>query len=190
MSRVVDRGAIVAGWVGVGMASVIVLSFELVVPLQTVVFLMAPLSGLLIGYYANARFHDPSTPWRRILANGAYAGLVTGVALALMYVAVRLLFVYADDGYRISSQGGQLTCSTGVDCTYRRYLDDPATAAQLRADGVNDAATFQSYYLRQQLDGSLVLVALVGIGGILGAAGYGASRPRPTTTPEAHQPSA
>ncbi len=189
MSRVVDRGAIFAGWVGVGMAAVIVLSFELVVPLQSVVFLMAPLAGLLIGYYANARFHDPATPWRRILANGLYAGLVTGVALAVMYVGVRLLFVYADDGYRIASQGGQIACSTGPDCTYHRYLDDPPSAAQLRAAGVTDAASFQSYYLRQQLDGALVLVVLVGIGGILGAAGYGASRPRTASTPEA-RPSA
>ena len=34
------------------MAAVIVLSFELVIPVQPVVFYSAPLAGLLIGYHA------------------------------------------------------------------------------------------------------------------------------------------
>ena len=62
MSRVLDRGAIFAGWVGAGMAAVIVLSFELVIPVQPVVFYSAPFAGLLIGYYANQRSERAGAP--------------------------------------------------------------------------------------------------------------------------------
>ena len=55
MSRFVDRGAIYAGWVGVGMAMTIAVSFLLVVPIEPVFWLMAPFAGLIIGYYANSR---------------------------------------------------------------------------------------------------------------------------------------
>ena len=32
------------------------------------------------------------------------------------------LFFVADDGYRDASSGGRLTCETGPDCVYQRYL--------------------------------------------------------------------
>ncbi len=179
MRRVVDRGAVFAGWVGVGMAAVIVLSFELVIPLQSVVFLSAPLAGLLIGYYANARSERPAGAWGRFLANAAYAGLVTGLSLALLYGAVRLLFFYADQGFQPT--GSAATCQSGADCTYQRYLADPASAQELRAAGVTDAAGFERYFLQQQLDGGVTLVVWTALPAVFGGLMYGASRPRQRT---------
>ena len=65
---VVDRGAIFAGWVGLGMAVVIAIAFELIIAVQTLVFLFAPIAGLLIGVYANAR-SERWRPLRRVIAN-------------------------------------------------------------------------------------------------------------------------
>jgi hypothetical protein len=83
--------------VGIGMALVIAVSFLLVIPIEPVYWLLAPLSGLLIGYYADARADRRSGPWRRILGNGLYAGLVTGLALAILLLGVKALFFVADN---------------------------------------------------------------------------------------------
>ena len=127
MTRFVDRGAIVAAYVGIGMAMVIAVSFLLVIPIEPVYWLLAPLSGLLIGYYADARADRRSGPWRRIIGNGLYAGLVTGLALAILLLGVKALFFVADNGYRDLSAGGSFACSGGGDCVYRRYLVDRGT---------------------------------------------------------------
>ena len=42
MSRFVDRGAITAAWVGLGMAVTIVVSFLLVIPIEPVVLVLRP----------------------------------------------------------------------------------------------------------------------------------------------------
>ena len=47
--RVLDRGAIYAAMVGLGMAVTIAISFELVVAIQALVFISAPFAGLIIG---------------------------------------------------------------------------------------------------------------------------------------------
>ncbi len=60
MTRFIDAGAVFAGWVGLGMALVIAIAFELIIPVQTVVFVGAPLAGIVIGVYANVR----SERWR------------------------------------------------------------------------------------------------------------------------------
>ena len=122
-SRLLDKGAILAGWVGVGVAIVVVISFALIIAVQPLVWLAAPIAGVLVGSYANHR----SARWRprwRVLVNAAWAGLVTGVSLALFYAAVRLLFVYFDAGYRPESQGGQIDCARGPECVYMRYVDE------------------------------------------------------------------
>ena len=139
--RVLDRGAVSAAFVGLGMAVTIAISFELIIAIQALVFVSAPFAGLVIGYYAN----NKSGRWRprwRLFANAGFAGAITGLSLALMYVGLRLLFIYADSGYRPETMGGQLECSTGPECTYARFLDD-GNRDELVADGITDAASFE-----------------------------------------------
>ena len=84
MSRFVDRGAITAAYVGIGMAVTIVVSFLLVIPIEWVIWMLALPSGLLIGYYANQRSDRRAGPWGRILVNGLFAGFVTGLTAAVV----------------------------------------------------------------------------------------------------------
>jgi hypothetical protein len=168
--RPFDTGAIFAGWVGIGVAMVIVISFGLVIAVQPLVLLAAPVAGLLVGSYANHR----SARWRprwRVLANAAWAGLVTGMSLAIFYAAVRLLFVYFDAGYRPESQGGQIDCARGPECVYMRYVEE-GRGDELAAAGVTDAAGFEGAMLGEQLDGALLLTGLT----LAGAIGAGAVR--------------
>ena len=174
-----------AGWVGLGMSVVAAISLALVLAVQPLVFLFAPIGGLLIGYYANAR-SERRRPWSRVLGNAVYAGLVTALSLAVLYALLRLLFVYADNGYpdfnRTDAQGqatGQ-TCATGPACTYQRYVL-AGRGPELERFGVADAASFERYALREQLNASLGLVLLTLAGAVVGAAFYasgtGATRP-------------
>ncbi|HEY8168460.1 MAG TPA: hypothetical protein VIF84_07090 [Candidatus Limnocylindrales bacterium] len=176
MSRVVDRGAIFAGWVGLGMAVVVAIGFELVIAVQSLVFLFAPVGGLLIGFYANAR-SDRRRPWHRVIANALYAGLVTAFFMALLYGGIRLLFVYADAGYRDGGQGGPIECVTGPACTYQRYIES-GRGPELAAAGVSDAATFEQFVLREQANGALTIGLLVVGGSVVGGLLYGAVAPR------------
>ena len=168
MSRVVDGGAIFAGWVGVGMAVMIAIGLELILAIQSLVFVAAPLAGLLIGWYANVR-SERRRPLARVLANAAWAGAMTCVSLAFLYAGLRLLFVYADNGYPDFNQPGRPACAPGPACTYERYVA-AGQAAELAAIGVTDAATFEGYVLGEQLNGGLVLVALTLGGAVLGGA--------------------
>jgi len=174
---VLDRGAIYAAMVGLGMAVTIAISFELIVAIQALVFISAPLAGLTIGWYANHK----SMRWRprwRLFTNAAFAGSVTGLSLALMYVALRLLFIYADSGYRPETMGGQLDCSTGPECTYARFIDD-GHGQDLIDDGITDAASFESAVWRWQGESVLMLAAFT-LGGALVPAAWRAWRPLPT----------
>ena len=74
MTRFVDRGAIIAAWVGIGMAVTIAISFLLVIPIEPIYWLLALPAGLLIGYYANRASDRRAGPWCRILANAAVRG--------------------------------------------------------------------------------------------------------------------
>ena len=67
VNRFVDRGAITAAYVGIGMAVTIAVSFLLIIPIEPVIWLLALPSGLLIGYYANQRSNRRAGPWHRIL---------------------------------------------------------------------------------------------------------------------------
>ena len=111
--RVLDRGAIYAAMVGLGLAVTIAISFALVIAIQALVFVSAPLAGLVIGFYANHKSERWRPRWR-LFANAGFAGLVTGLSLGLMYVGIRLLFIYADSGYRPEPMGGQLDCAHGA----------------------------------------------------------------------------
>lgn len=168
----IDRGAIFAGWVGVGVAVVIAIGLALVLAIQSLVFVVAPLGGLLVGYYANAR-SARRRPWWRVVANAAYAGLVTGLALALLYGGLRLLFVYADTGYPDLNRPGQPSCATGPACTYQRYLM-AGRGEELAARGIGDAAAFERAILAEQLNGAFVLAGGTLLGSLAGGLLHGA----------------
>ena len=122
MSRLVDRGAITAAYVGIGMAVTIVVSFMLFIPIEWIIWILALPSGLLIGYYANQRSNRRAGPWGRILVNGLFAGIVTGLTAAALILVIKGLFFYADNGYRDPGLGGPIACQSGADCVYQRYL--------------------------------------------------------------------
>jgi hypothetical protein len=181
VSRLVDRGAIGAAYVGIGMAVTIVVSFLLIIPIEGVIWLFALPAGLLIGYYANQRSNRRAGPWRRILVNGVFAGVVTGLTTVALVLMVKALFFYADDGYRDPGLGGRLTCSTGADCVYRRYLDADR-GPELAAAGVTDVASFTTLYWGEQLNTATTVLVLTAVGGLGGATLYGVFRPKPVRT--------
>ena len=113
---------------------------------------------------------------RRVFANAAWAGLVTGLSLALMYVVIRLLFVFADtgqmpDGSVVSSgttaDGVPIACTPGPDCTFRRYFADPeleAAGLDLLSQGITDGDTFARAFVGQLVQGGAWIVILT-VGG-------------------------
>jgi len=181
VSRFVDRGAITAAYVGIGMAVTVAISFLLIIPIEPIVWLLSLPTGLLIGYYANQRSNRRAGPWGRILMNGVFAALVTGLTAAVLLLGVKALFFYADNGYRDASAGGPITCSPGADCVYRRHVlfEDGARAGELEAAGVTDAASFTAIYWSQQFAVAGLLVASATAGGLGGALLYGVFRPKP-----------
>ena len=181
MTRLVDRGAITAAYVGIGMAVTIAISFLLIIPIEPIFWLLSLPTGLLIGYYANQRSNRRAGPWGRILVNGIFAAFVTGVTAAVLLLGVKALFFYGDNGYRDQSAGGPITCSSGAECVYQRYviLENGGRVAALEAAGVTDAASFTAFYWTQQFTVAGLIVAFTTIGGLGGAALYGVFRPKP-----------
>jgi hypothetical protein len=180
VTRFVDKGAIVAAYVGIGMAVTIGVSFLLVIPIEPIFsYLMLP-AGLLIGYYANQRSDRRSGPWARIVKNALFAGLVTGLTGALLFLAVKGLFFVADNGYRDPALGGPINCRPGADCVYRRYLDQ-GQGPGLAAAGVTDAESFSRLFWRQQLETAGLLVVLPTIAALGGGLLYGYFRPKSAT---------
>jgi hypothetical protein len=180
IERPVDPGAVFAGWVGLGVALLVAIGLELIVAIQALVFVVAPAAGLLVGYYAEAR-SGRRRPWARVLANAAYAGLVTGLALALLYGGLRLLFVYADTGFPDFNRAGQPTCPTGPGCTYARYVR-LGQGEELAGRGITDAAGFERAVLAEQLNGGFLLTAGTLLGALGGGLIYGATT-RPAEGP-------
>jgi len=188
VTRFVDRGAITAGYVGIGMAVTIALSFLLVIPIEPIYWLLALPAGLLIGYYANQRSDRRAGPWSRIIANAGYAGLVTALTMAAFLLVVKALFFFGDGGYpdfnRIDAKTRQPVapfCQSGAGCVFARYLlvgDGP----QLAAAGITDAATFTSFYWGQQVASTETVLVLTLIGGLGGGLLYGVFRPKAART--------
>jgi len=184
VTRFVDRGAIVAAYVGIGMAVTIAISFLLVIPIEPIYWLLALPAGLLIGYYANQRSDRRTGPWSRIVANAAFAGLVTGLTLAAFLIVVKALFFFGDNGYpdfnRIDAKTHQAvppSCVSGAGCVYARYVligDGP----QLAAAGITDASTFTSFYWGQQASSTGTILVLTLLGGLGGGVLYGTFRPK------------
>lgn len=177
MTRVVDRGAVVAAYVGVGMAAVIAITFLLVIPIEVVFLLFGFPAGLLIGYYANSRTARTDARWARVVVNGLFAAAVTAATMALLYLGVKALFFYADDGYRDASVGPPLTCESGAGCVYARYSADTNLGPRLRAAGVSDVAGFTAFYWTEQASNAGYVVVLTLVGGLGGVLAYGVSRP-------------
>jgi hypothetical protein len=188
VTRVVDRGAIVAAYVGIGMAVTIAISFLLVIPIEPIYWLLSVPAGLLIGYYANQRSDRRTGPWSRIAANAAFAGLVTGLTMAAFLLAVKALFFFGDSGYpdfnRVDPKTHAVvppTCESGAGCVYARYVligDGP----QLAAAGITDAPSFTSFYWGQQVSSSGTVLILTLLGGLGGGVLYGTFRPKPAPT--------
>ncbi len=174
--RVLDRGAVYAAMVGLGMAVTIAISFALVVAVQSLVFISAPVAGAIIGFYANHKSERWRPRWR-LFANAGFAGFVTGLSLALMYVGIRLLFIYADSGYRPEPMGGQLDCTMGPDCYYARLVDE-GEAGSLASEGIVDAAALERA-IWIELGEWLVILTGLSLTGALAAATWRAVRTPP-----------
>ena len=177
--RFFDRGAVFAGWIGLGMALVVVIAFALIIPVQTVVFLLAPLCGVLIGVYANVR-SERWKPRARVLANALYAGLVTGIGLALLYMAIRLVFVYGDTG--AMPDGTRIACESGPDCVYTRYVA-AGDASDLALRGITNASLYETEFLSRDLPISGIALVILTAGGSLVGGAVRTFAPRPTSLP-------
>jgi hypothetical protein len=185
VSRFVDRGAITAAYVGIGMAVTIVVSFQLIIPIEWIIWLIALPSGLLIGYYANQRSNRRAGPWGRILVNGAFAGIVTGLSAAALLLLVKVIFFYADTGYpdfnRVDQAGKPIPpyCEPGAPCVYARYIA-AGRGAELASIGVTGVGAFTTFYWQEQFGSAATILILTAAGGLGGAALYGVSRPKAT----------
>ena len=187
MSRLVDRGAIVAGYLGIGLAVTMAIGVLLVIPIQPIYVLLSIPAGMVIGYYANARSGRQRGAWRRILPNSLLAGAVTGLSLAALLLGTRALFFFADAGYpdfnRTDEHGvpNGPTCQNGADCVYQRYRK--VEADTLSEAGVTDAASFANLYWQGQWSSAgFVLVSTLG-GALLGGILFGIAGPRSRTVP-------
>ena len=176
MTRFVDKGAITAAYVGIGMAVTIGVSFLLVIPIEPIYWLLTPLAGLMIGYYANQRSNRGRGAWRRVAGNSLFAGVITGLTLAALLLGVKLLFFSADSGYRDANLGGPISCSSGADCVYQRYILE-GKASDLAAVGVTDVASFSRFYWNQQLTTAGLLLAITTVTGLLGGLTFAITRP-------------
>jgi hypothetical protein len=182
MSRFVDRGAVVAAYVGIGMAVTMAIGFLLVIPIQPIYLLLSFPGGMVIGYYANARAGRQRGAWRRILPNALLGGVVTGLSLAALLLGTRALFFYADSGYpdfnRADEHGTPYgpTCQSGADCVYRRYLK--AEANTLAEAGVTDATSFSNLYWSGQWSVAELILASTTGAALLGGFLFGIAGPR------------
>lgn len=186
--RFVDRGAIVAAYVGIGMAVTMAISFLLVIPIGPAYVALSVPGGMVIGYYANARSLRLRGQWRRILPNAAFTGLITGLTLAALLLGTKALFFFGDSGYpdfnRVDATGTAVgeRCTSGADCVYHRYRK--AQPQDLANAGVTDAASFSNVYWEEQWSAARLLVgattgaALFG-GFLFGIAGPRRDRPAP-----------
>jgi len=177
--RFLDKGAIFAGYVGIGMAVVIAIAFALIIPVQTLVFIAAIFAGVLIGAYANQR-SNRWRPMKRVFANAVWAALITGVSLALLWGVLRLAFVQFDSG--ATPDGTYISCQLGPDCTWKRYVAD-GKGPELEAAGVTDGPSFGSYFVSNVVLTGGGLMILFTVAGSLVAAGFRSIAKAPQDAP-------
>jgi hypothetical protein len=184
MTRVLDRGAITAAFVGIGMAVTMAISFLLIIPIGPAYWLVSIPGGLVIGYYANGRSGRARGEWPRILPNSLFAGAVTGLTLATLLLGTKALFFFGDTGYpdfnRVENgiPVGE-TCRAGADCVYRRYL--AAQPDALARAGVTDAASFSDLYWSEQWSTARLLVGTATLAALFGGLLFGVAGPRRNT---------
>ncbi|MFN8619303.1 MAG: hypothetical protein U0869_00980 [Chloroflexota bacterium] len=166
--RFVDKGAVFAGYVGIGMAVVIAIAFALIIPVQTLVFIASILGGVLIGAYANQR-SNRWRPMKRVFGNAVWAALVTGLSLAMIWGILRLVFVQFDSG--ATPDGTYISCQLGPDCTWKRYLAD-GKGEELAAAGVTDGASFGRYFFSDVIVVGGGMILAFTMAGALVAAGF------------------
>jgi hypothetical protein len=164
------------------MAVTLGISFLLVIPIDPVYLYLSIPAGALIGYYANARSSRRRGEWLRIVPNALFAGLATGVTLAVLLLAVKALFFFGDSGFpdynRRDATGAIIppTCEAGADCVYQRYL---AAEPEVLADaGVTDAASFGTLYWSQQGSTAILLAVLSTGAALFGGLAFGVAGPR------------
>jgi hypothetical protein len=183
VSRIADRGAITAAYVGIGMGITIVGSFLLIIPIEFVIWLLALPAGLLIGYYANARSNRRGGPWPRLISNGLVASVATGLTMAVLILLFKALFFFADGGYpdfnRIDQDGNAIppACQTGADCVFSRYVA-AGRGPDLAAAGAVDASSFTGVYWSEQFRTAATVFLLTAVGGVGGAVLYGVAGPK------------
>jgi hypothetical protein len=184
VTRIIDRGALVAAGVGIGMAVTIAISFLLVIPIEPIYWLLALPAGLLIGYYANQRSGRSAGPWPRILANALAAGLATGLSMAALLLVIKVLFFFGDNGYPdfnlVDAQTHQPVppfCADGAGCVYARYLAQ-GSGPELTAGGIANVDQFSGFYWRQQGSAAGTVLVLTIAGALGGGLLYGLFRPR------------
>jgi hypothetical protein len=184
--RFVDRGAKTAAYVGIGTAVTIVASFTLIIPIEWLIWLLVIPVGLTIGYYANQRSNRRAGPLSKILVNGTFAALVTGISMALLLLVIKAIFFFADGGYpdfnQVDQDGMAIppSCASGADCVYQRYVQ-AGRGPDLAATGVTDADSFTSFYWREQFGSAVTIVLLTTLSGTGGAGLYWVFRPKPVT---------
>jgi hypothetical protein len=182
MSRFVDRGAVVAAYVGIGMAVTMAISFLLVIPIEPAYVLLSVPGGLIIGYYANARSARARGQWRRVLPNALAAGLATGLTLAALALGTKALFFFGDSGFpdfnRVDANGAPIgeTCIPGGDCVYHRYL--LAEPGKIAEAGITDSASFADLYWGQQWSTARLLLGISVSTGLIGGLLFGVAGPR------------
>jgi hypothetical protein len=181
VSRFVDRGAVVAAYVGIGMAVTMAISFLLVIPIEPAYVLLSIPGGLIIGYYANARSDRTRGEWRRIGPNALLVGVVTGLTLAAFVLGVKALFFFGDSGFpdfnRVEN-GVAVgpTCVSGGDCVYQRYL--LAEPGHLADAGIVDSASFADVYWEQQWSSARLLLGTTTGAALIGGFLFGIAGPR------------
>ena len=187
VTRFVDRGAIIAAYVGIGMAVTIAISFLLVIPIEPIYWLLALPSGLLIGYYANQRATGGPGRGRGSCSTALFAGRRHGAdAGGVPAARVKALFFFArqrlsglqpgrSGDARASDPAG--VCHRGAGCVYARYLAI-GRGPELAAAGMIDAASFTAFYWGQQVSAAGTCSCSTVLGGLGGGVLYGVFRPK------------
>ena len=107
---------------------------------------------------------------------------MTGIAVALLYVALRLVFIYGDTG--ALPDGTTLTCQTGPDCIYQRYVN-AGQANELADLGITDAASLEAATWHELAASGAGLVVLTLGGALVGGVLRGVSSPANLSPPAA-----